>query len=340
MRCRRKKSLAKAFDPSKRAAARVGPKHARPAALKRSTMPATKGPSGPTMVSAMSSRAANSSKASISSAAMSTLLDFGSIAVPALPGATNTCRTRGDAAHFQVSACSRPPPPTINIFMEARALTGLMPEVAYPGEHHGDAVFVGRADHFGIALRASGLNHGLDPELGDDVQSVAKREERVGRHRRRFQRQAFVPGLQSGDLAADYAAHLPGAYPQRRLVLGANDGIGFDIFRDAPGKQQIIEFRRVWRASRDHAQVLGAQRGSIDGLHQQAAGNAPIFEQPRNRLADLADFEHADVVLDREQGARGGRHRGRKNHLDDLPLQDRAHRGGIQFTIDRNDAAE
>jgi len=36
----------------------------------------------------------------------------GFVAVPALPRATSTVVTRGKAAHFQASACSRPPPPT------------------------------------------------------------------------------------------------------------------------------------------------------------------------------------------------------------------------------------
>ena len=36
----------------------------------------------------------------MSSAAMSTLLTFGSSAVPALPGATNTWLTRGDCGAF------------------------------------------------------------------------------------------------------------------------------------------------------------------------------------------------------------------------------------------------
>ena len=56
MRWRRRKSLVNAFDPSRRAALRDGPKQRRFAAAKRSTMPATSGPSGPTMVRSISSR--------------------------------------------------------------------------------------------------------------------------------------------------------------------------------------------------------------------------------------------------------------------------------------------
>ncbi len=56
------------------------------------------------------------SGAPMSVACTATLRTFGSRAVPALPGATNTSVTRVDAAHFQASACSRPPAPTIENF--------------------------------------------------------------------------------------------------------------------------------------------------------------------------------------------------------------------------------
>ena len=75
-------------------------------------MPATSGTSGPTMVRLTPSRG-QVRQASMSSAAMATLRTLGSRAVPALPGATSTSVTRGDWAHFQASACSRPPPPMI-----------------------------------------------------------------------------------------------------------------------------------------------------------------------------------------------------------------------------------
>ena len=40
------------------------------------------------------------------------------VAVPPLPGATNTCETRGDCDSFQARACSRPPEPMTNSFIE------------------------------------------------------------------------------------------------------------------------------------------------------------------------------------------------------------------------------
>jgi hypothetical protein len=54
----------------------------------------------------------------MSSAATPALRTLGSAAVPALPGATSTSVTRGEAAHFHASACSRPPAPTMSTFTE------------------------------------------------------------------------------------------------------------------------------------------------------------------------------------------------------------------------------
>ena len=45
----------------------------------------------------------------------------GSVAVPALPGATSTSLTRADCAHFHASACSRPPEPTMRTFIAINA---------------------------------------------------------------------------------------------------------------------------------------------------------------------------------------------------------------------------
>src|SRR4249919_831520 len=117
MPCRARKSLANALLPSSWAAAAVGPKIRRPSARKRSTTPATSGPSGPTTVTATPSLRASASSPSMSLAATSTLRHRGSFAVPALPGATSTSVTRGDCASFHASACSRPPEPMTRSFM-------------------------------------------------------------------------------------------------------------------------------------------------------------------------------------------------------------------------------
>src|SRR6185437_5685470 len=211
MRWRFRKSLVKAFEPSRRAAARDGPKHARPAAAKRSTIPATSGPSGPTMVSPMSSRAAKANSPSMSSADTSMLRTLGSSAVPAFPGAAKTASTRGDCAHFHASACSRPPPPTIRIFI--RDPGPLVAEVTHSGEHHRDAVLVGGGDDLGVALRSARLNDRFDSQFGDRIESIAEWEKGIRGNAGGIYIEAGVLGLQGGDLAAHHPAHLPGANP-------------------------------------------------------------------------------------------------------------------------------
>src|SRR5688572_27479661 len=93
-------------------------------------------------------------------------------AVPPLPGATNTFCTRGLCASRHASACSRPPDPMTRSFMS-------MPEVAYAGEHHRDAALVGGGDDFGIAHAAAGLDHRDGAGLGQRIEAVAERKERI-----------------------------------------------------------------------------------------------------------------------------------------------------------------
>src|SRR6187549_4234821 len=98
---------------------------------------------------------ASATSPATSSAATLTLRTRGSVAVPPLPGATSTSETFGDCAHFHASACSRPPEPTIRIFIGGLCLVA---EVAHAREHHGHAVFVGRGNDFIVTFAASGLH--------------------------------------------------------------------------------------------------------------------------------------------------------------------------------------
>src|SRR6266850_1370440 len=218
MRCRRRNSLAKALEPSSRAAAWLGPKHFSPRAANASTTPATSGASGPMMVRSTCSEAASCTSPATSCAATFTLRTLDSPAVPALPGATSTAATRGEAAHFQASACSRPPPPTIRTFM-----TPLVPEVPHAGEYHGHSVLIGGRDDLRIALAAARLNHGADAVSGGHVEVVAERKERIRGHHRTGHREPFVRGLHCGEARGVHAAHLTcadadGAAGARRQV--------------------------------------------------------------------------------------------------------------------------
>src|SRR5689334_4666103 len=188
---RLRNSLVKAFEPSSRAAACRGPKQRRPAAWKASTTPITSGASGPMIVSPTFSAFASATRPATSSAATSTLRTRGSVAVPPLPGATSTPETLGDCAHFQASACSRPPEPTIRTFMGKS-----VPEMAHAGEDHRHAVLVRGGDHFVVAPAATGLHDRLDAVFRGGIDAVAEREERIGCHGAAVDDQAFVLRLE------------------------------------------------------------------------------------------------------------------------------------------------
>src|SRR6185503_2505645 len=172
--------LAKSFDDSSCAAARFGPKMRRPASMNASTTPAASGASGPTTVRWMPSFFANASSSGM--AVMATFSRPFSVAVPPLPGATNTFCTRGLCASFHAIACSRPPLPMTRSFMS-------VPEVAHAGEHHRRAPLVRGGDHFRVAYAAAGLDDGGRARLQDDVDAVAEREEGVGGDHRAGERQ-------------------------------------------------------------------------------------------------------------------------------------------------------
>ena len=78
-------SLAKALEPSMRAASREGPKHAMPSARTASATPSTRGISGP--ITTRSARNCLASAVTSSAEVMSTSYCSAIRAVPALPGA-------------------------------------------------------------------------------------------------------------------------------------------------------------------------------------------------------------------------------------------------------------
>src|ERR1019366_3955845 len=198
---------------------------------------------------------------------MSTLPRPSSSAVPAWPGAMSTFDTRGECASFHANACSRPPPPMTSSFMREcvkwegergetcsphaasisfRAcslhpslftLHKSMPEMPVAGENHRNAPLVGGGEHFLIAQAAAGLDHRNRAGVGDDIEPVAKREERVRGDHRAGKRQAGVLGLDRGDARRVDAAHLAGADAACAATVREYDGVGFYVLRDAPCKQ-------------------------------------------------------------------------------------------------------
>ena len=71
-----------------------------------------------------------------------------------------------------------------------------MPKVADAGEDHRDVFLVRRRDHLLVPDRAARLNHGGRPGLGENLESIPKREEGIGGGHRSLQR---AGRLESGD---------------------------------------------------------------------------------------------------------------------------------------------
>src|SRR5688572_18799962 len=260
-------SLVKALEPSSCAAALRGPKQRRPAAANASTTPITSGASGPMIVRPTFSAFASATRPVMSSEPTSTLRTRGSLAVPPLPGATRTSETLGDWAHFQASACSRPPEPTIRIFMRAESVT----EVAHAGEDHRHAMLVGRRDDLVVALAAAGLHDGLDAVFGGDIDAVAEREEGVRGHGAALYGQAFVLRLERRDARGIDARHLPGAHADRHAFLREHDGVRLHVLAHAPREPQVrVLRRRGLERGHDLERIRLRERG-IAALHQQAA---------------------------------------------------------------------
>src|SRR5256884_3776990 len=263
MRGRRRNSLAKALEPSSRAAALLGPKHLSPRAPNASTAPATSGASGPMMVRSTCSEVAGCPTPAPSSAATFTLRTLASAAVPALPGATSTLVTRGEAAHFQASACSRPPAPTMRTFMAPHEIErcttaardrssrcsiswdpSLMPEVAYAGEHHSHAMLIGGRDELRIALAPARLDHGADTVAGGHVEVVAKRQERIRGHDRAGHPELFIRGLHRGEACGGHAAPLICAVAEGGGGPRKYCGVCFPEVAHRPGSAQVLGLGR------------------------------------------------------------------------------------------------
>src|SRR2546425_4059522 len=117
--------LANALLLSMRPAAWVGPKTSRPAAVRRSANPAATATSGPMTVRPTSRSFTKRAMPSTSVACSPVLMAIAPVA--ALPGAQNTVSVSGLCSAFQVSACSRAPPPTMRTFIAQNPPGDLFP---------------------------------------------------------------------------------------------------------------------------------------------------------------------------------------------------------------------
>ena len=183
-----------------------------------------------------------------------------------------------------------------------------------------------------------------DAVLGGDVDAVAEREERVGRHRgagdrRAPRRAAFIAAIAR---RVD-AAHLAGADADRRAVARDRRWRSTSRTCDPPGEQQVVELGSASAARfvttlqvgrRDHAGVAA--------LHEQAAGDAAVLERARRSgRRGSPVLEQAHVLLARRSARAPRRSKpGRDDHLDELPADDRRGRCAVELAVEGDDAAE
>src|SRR5271166_5748637 len=232
------KALAKSFELSSRAAARVGPKIRKPAARNASTMPAASGPSGPTTVRPTASARAKSTSSVISVSA--TLLSSGSRAVPALPGATKTLPTRGERAIRHASACSRPPPPTTRTFIVRPSL-----EVDLAEDVENGAVI-----DAAVQLRDVG---------GDHFDLLMAQGEQRQQHRHRHA---------AGDIRA--------LDDHRREAQPGLDGVAIEPV-GRPAVSQVVLRLAVGVVEHQEEHVLGVPVGLLARAHHAAAPGEGVF---------------------------------------------------------------
>src|SRR3989344_1473195 len=213
-------------------------------------------------------------------------------------------------------------------------------EVAQAGEHHGDAGFIRRSNHFSITHRATWLDHRRDTDLGRIVQAVAEREKCIGSHYRASYLQASMFSLDRSNARRVHTAHLASADTDGLTVLGVDDGVGLDVLGNFPGKDQVMDFLFGRRTLGHDLQVIGADHADVAALHQQATVDALVVPGSSAIGRPLATGQQAHVGLGGDDGAGFFADARGNDHFDELTLDDGLGGLGVQFAVEGNDAAE
>src|SRR5260221_14352447 len=206
--------------------------------------------------------------------------------------------------------------------------------MAHAGNHHRHIALVGGINHFFIAHRAARLDDGGGAGVGDHVEAVAEREERVTGGYRVLGREYGMPGLDLGNPGGIDAAHLSPTHAQGHAVAAEHDGIGFHVLGDAKSEDEIVHFLIAWFALTYHLQLRHIE--IIRSLHQQAAADALHVELV---LRDgERNLQQPHILFGAENLARFRAERGPYQHFDKLL----AHQGGggaVDFAIEGDDTA-
>ena len=106
-----------------------------------------------------------------------------------------------------------------------------------PGEVHRHAGRLGPLDDLGVPDGATRGHDGSDARIEQDLQPVGEREERVGCRDR--PPGSLLARATHGEIARVDPVDLPHADPDRRPVLGQEDGVGLDRADRAPRELQV-----------------------------------------------------------------------------------------------------
>ena len=94
------------------------------------------------------------------------------------------------------------------------------------GEDHGNAVFVAGVDNFLVPDRATGLYHHLDSRILYGVNTIPKREERIGyQHAPLY----LFTALTQGHMDRIHTTYLSRSESNRGIVFGVQNTVGFSV---------------------------------------------------------------------------------------------------------------
>ncbi len=115
-------------------------------------------------------------------------------------------------------------------------------KVSHAGEDHSHAQAVGSGNHFRIFHGATGLNDAGRSRFCSFLDAIREGEERIGGHRSTLK--GFLR-LQYRDLYGVDGLICPAPMPMVAPSLRKNDGIGFNVLADFPGKLQVASSASV-----------------------------------------------------------------------------------------------
>src|SRR5229473_3780998 len=171
--------------------------------------------------------------------------------------------------------------------------------MADAGEDHGDTETVRGGDDVRVADGTAGLNHGSGTGFRGFLDAIREWKEGVGSDNAALQR-----GLRFHycDFDGIDAAHLAGADAERGAGAREDDGVGFDVLADFPGKTHGVHFVRRRNAFGYRAQLGVLNFAEIRLLHEHAAEDAFELKAALRLESPWWQLQQAQIFLCVENG--------------------------------------